>query len=245
MNNRINQKKLMENKARHDEVNKRLLDVSKSNPDKIYDILNSSKKGKTKTQIKEARDLYGDNVVTYNKDNSLFKRFVQAFINPFTVILIALAIVSAFTDIILVEPGEKDFTTVVIIVTMVLISGILRFVQEFRSGNAAEKLLEMIETTASVERIEEGIKEIPLDEIVVGDIVYLSAGDMVPADMRIIQAKDLFISQSALTGESETVEKTSRVLNGDGAVLDRNNLAFMGTNAVSGSASAVFQSNKG
>ncbi|MBC8587807.1 magnesium-translocating P-type ATPase [Paratissierella segnis] len=239
MNNRINQKKLMENKARHDEVNKRLLDVSKSNPDKIYDILNSSKKGKTKTQIKEARDLYGDNVVTYNKDNSLFKRFVQAFINPFTVILIALAIVSAFTDIILVEPGEKDFTTVVIIVTMVLISGILRFVQEFRSGNAAEKLLEMIETTASVERIEEGIKEIPLDEIVVGDIVYLSAGDMVPADMRIIQAKDLFISQSALTGESETVEKTSRVLNGDGAVLDRNNLAFMGTNAVSGSAKGI------
>ena len=239
MNNRINQKKLMENKARHDEVNKRLLDVSKSNPDKIYDILNSSKKGKTKTQIKEARDLYGDNVVTYNKDNSLFKRFVQAFINPFTVILIALAIVSAFTDIILVEPGEKDFTTVVIIVTMVLISGILRFVQEFRSGNAAEKLLEMIETTASVERIEGGVKEIPLDEIVVGDIVYLSAGDMVPADMRIIQAKDLFISQSALTGESETVEKTSRVLNGDGAVLDRNNLAFMGTNAVSGSAKGI------
>lgn len=239
MNNKINQKKIVENTARHDEVNKRLLDVSKSNMDKIYDILDSSEKGKTNDQIKEARDLHGDNVVTYDKDNSLFKRFVQAFINPFTVILIALAVVSAFTDIILAEPADKDFTTVVIIVTMVLISGILRFVQEFRSGNAAEKLLEMIETTASVERIGDGVKEIPLDEIVVGDIVYLSAGDMVPADIRIIQAKDLFISQSALTGESETIEKTSKVSNNDGTVLEKNNLAFMGTNVVSGSAKGV------
>lgn len=242
MNKTTNKKMLInmvENTVRRDEVNKRLLATSKGNIDKVYDILDSSEKGKTETQIKSARDSYGDNAVTYNKDNSLFKRLVRAFINPFTMILIALAVVSTFTDIILSDPIEKDFTTVIIIVTMVLISGILRFVQETRSGNAAEKLLEMIETTASVERVEDGTKEISLHEIVVGDIVHLSAGDMIPADIRITQAKDLFISQSALTGESEAVEKTSLVSNGDKIALEKNNLAFMGTNVLSGFAKGI------
>ena len=117
--------------------------------------------------------------MTYNKDDSLLKKLTQAFINPFTLILIALAAVCAITDIILAAPGEKDPMTVLVIITMVLISGVLRFVQEARSGNAAEKLLEMIETTANIERVGEGANEIPLDEIVVGDIVHLSAGDMI------------------------------------------------------------------
>lgn len=237
-----NKKMLMNtinNTKSHDEVSKRLRKASESNIDKVYEILDSSEKGKTKTQIKSAIELYGDNTVTYNKDNSLFKRFIKAFIDPFTIILIALAIVSTFTDIILVEPIEKDYITVVIILSMVLISGILRFFQETRSGNAAEKLLEMIETTASVERVQDGTKEIPLDEIVVGDIVHLSAGDMIPADMRVIQAKDLFISQSALTGESEPVEKTSAIEKGDGSILEKNNLAFMGTTVISGYAKGI------
>lgn len=242
MNNTTNKKMLTnksENTVRRDEVNERLITTSKINIDKVYDILDSSEKGKTKAQIKSARNLYGENTVTHKNDNSLAKRLVQAFINPFTMILIALAIVSTFTDIILTDPLEKDYTTVIIILTMVFISGVLRFVQETRSGNAAEKLLEMIETTASVERFEDGTKEIPLDEIVVGDIVHLSAGDMIPADMRIIQAKDLFISQSALTGESEAIEKTSATSIDDGAVLDKKNLVFMGTNVVSGSAKGI------
>lgn len=242
MKNSNNKRELINvvgNMVRHDEVNKRLLNISNNNVDKAYDILDSSESGKTAEQIKTARNQYGDNVVTYDKDNTLVKRLVQAFINPFTLILIALATVSAFTDIILAGPEEKDFTTVAIIVAMVLISGILRFVQETRSGNAAEKLLEMIETTANIERVDEGSKEIPLDEIVVGDIVHLSAGDMIPADIRIIQAKDLFISQSALTGESEPVEKTSAISNGGGVALEKNNLAFMGTNVLSGYAKGI------
>ena len=237
MNNKTNKKVAIE--LLEDGLNKRVSDASNNNIDTVYKILDSSEKGKTKTQIKSARDLYGENVITYDKDNSLPKRLAQAFINPFTMILIALAIVSAFTDIILVEPAEKDFTTVIIISTMVLISGVLRFVQETRSGNAAEKLLEMIETTASVERVEDGIQEIPLDEIVIGDIVHLSAGDMVPADMRIIQAKDLFISQSSLTGESEAVEKTPAISHEEKSVLEKNNLAFMGTNVLSGFAKGI------
>lgn len=225
--------------VRNGEVNQRLLDASRNKMPIVYDLLESSESGKTEEQIKTARHLYGENIVTYEKGDSVFKRLVDAFINPFTLILIALAVVSAFTDIILAGAGEKDFTTVLIIVAMVLISGILRFVQETRSGNAAEKLLEMIETTANIERIGEGAKEIPLDEIVVGDIVHLSAGDMIPADIRVIQAKDLFISQAALTGESEAVEKTSTIIEDDSTVLEKNNLAFMGTNVLSGYAKGI------
>ena len=94
---------------------------------------------------------------------------------------------------------------------MVVISGTLRFVQESRSGDAAEKLLDMITTTCTVTRKEEGKQEIKLDEVVVGDIVYLSAGDMIPADVRILEAKDLFVSQASLTGESEPIEKLGNI----------------------------------
>src|SRR5699024_1891790 len=105
--------------------------------------------------------------------------------------------------------------------------------------NSAEKLLEMIETTCLIERIETGAEEIPLDEVVVGDLVHISAGDMIPADTRIIKAKDLFISQSALTGESQTVEKFPIDSSNSDAVLDKVNLAFMGTNVISGSATGI------
>lgn len=242
MNKKIDRKEsvnMVGDMAKNDEVNKRLRMASQSSIDKVCDILGSSEKGKTRAQVKSAKDLYGDNAITYKNKDSLFRKLVEAFINPFTIILIALAIVSTFTDVILAEPLEKDFTTMIIILTMVFISGILRFVQETRSGNAAEKLLEMIETTASIERFEEGTKEIPLDEIVVGDIVHLSAGDMIPADIRIIQAKDLFISQSSLTGESEPTEKFSAISNVEGSALEMENLAFMGTNVISGYAKGI------
>ena len=122
---------------------------------------------------------------------------------------------------------------------MVIISGTLRFVQESRSGNAAEKLLAMITTTCTVTRREQEKIEIPMDDLVVGDIVHLAAGDMIPADVRILEAKDLFISQSGLTGESEPVEKTpSRSVQKE-SITDYTNIAFMGSNVISGSAAAV------
>lgn len=122
---------------------------------------------------------------------------------------------------------------------MVIISGTLRFVQESRSGNAAEKLLAMITTTCTVTRREQEKIEIPMDDLVVGDIVHLAAGDMIPADVRILEAKDLFISQSSLTGESEPIEKTpSRSVQKE-SITDYTNIAFMGSNVISGSAAAV------
>lgn len=212
----------------------RLLFASESTIEEVYKSLESSEEGKTEEEVKRALEKYGENILTYDKGNSLAKRLVQAFINPFTLILIALAGLSLFTDVFLAPPGEKNLTTVIIIVTMVVISGVLRFVQETRSGNAAEKLLEMIETTANIQRSGQPAQEIPLDEIVVGDIVHLSAGDMIPADIRLIESKDLFISQSSLTGESEPVEKHANLSQAGAAPLEKENLAFMGTNVLTG-----------
>ena len=201
--------------------------------------LSTTVNGLTDSAVEKSREKYGENTVTHGKVNPLFKRIFDAFINPFTAILFLLTIVSVFTDIMLAASDEKNYVTVVIITTMVMISGILRFVQETRSGNAASQLQKMIRTTACVERAEQGKNEILLENIVVGDIVYLSAGDIIPADLRILSAKDLFVSQSALTGESEPIEKIGVSCDNDGTLTDIKNLAFMGSTVISGSAKAV------
>ena len=200
---------LKESMVKKDNVKKRLIISAMQEENLVLAQKERRKNGLSSEQIEENRNLYGSNKITKHKKESLIKRFVEAFINPFTCILIFLAIISAYMDIILAEPGEKNPTTVIIITAMIFISGMLRFVQETRSGNAAESLLKLIKTTCTVKRDGHQV-EIPLDNAVVGDIVYLSAGDMVPADIRILNAKDLFISQSSLTGESEPVEKNSR-----------------------------------
>ena len=207
----------------------------------IYDVFHTSEEGLTEEQAECSRDEFGKNQVTQGKKEPLWKRIAGAFINPFTVVLLVLAVVSAVTDIVLAAPGEKNPMTVIIITALVLFSGILRFVQETRSGNAAARLGEMIQTTACVERKGAGPQEIPMEEIVVGDIIHLSAGDMVPADVRIIRAKDLFVSQAALTGESEPQEKTEKNTTGTESAPgpDCPVLAFMGSNVISGSAAAV------
>lgn len=201
---------------------------------------NTSYSGYEESKVELMREKYGKNEITHQKGDSLLKRLVEAFINPFTIILLALAIISFITDIVIVGPSEKDATSVIIVTSMVLVSGILRFVQETKSNKAAEKLSEMVKTTISVERKGVGAKEIPINEIVVGDIIHLAAGDMIPADVRILKAKDLFVSQSSLTGESEPIEKVDTIIIGDSKnPIELNNLAFMGSNVISGSAIAI------
>ncbi|NLY20182.1 MAG: magnesium-translocating P-type ATPase [Tissierellia bacterium] len=225
--------------SHRDKINERLTFSAKNEPEEIFEVLETTGSGKTEEQVIAAREKYGLNKVEHKSKDSTLKRLFDSFINPFTVILIVLAIVSAFTDIIMAPVGDKDYTAVIIITSMVVISGALRFIQETRSGNSAEKLLEMIETTTNIERREEGREEIPIDEVVVGDIVYLSAGDMIPADIRILRAKDLFISQAALTGESEAIEKLSVLKDDSGAITEFSNLAFMGSDVISGTAIGV------
>lgn len=220
--------------------NMKLQKAATINEKKLLLHLETTVNGLTQSQVKLAREIYGINQVSHGRKVSVFKRVMAAFINPFTAILLALALVSAFTDIILAEPGEAAPMTVIIIMMMVLVSGFLRFVQETRSGNAAENLLKMIKTTTNVERQESGAAELPLEDVVVGDIVHLAAGDMIPADLRILYAKDLFISQAALTGESSSVEKMAMTYEQPcDSITEYANLAFMGSNVISGTAKGV------
>jgi len=235
--------------SRAERARKRFLKGAARDGDTLLIQYDNSLAGYDEDDVAEQRHEYGINKITHKNKDPLVSRLVRAFINPFTVILIVLAAVSAFTDVLIVPPGEADYTAIIIIMAMVTISGLLRFIQELRSNNAAKKLTEMVETTVCVGRkvhdkelgeTRSEKKELPLDEVVVGDLVYLAAGDMVPADVRIIQAKDLFVSQSALTGESEPVEKFNSVIDKPGEnPLELNNLAFMGTDVISGSAIAL------
>ena len=226
------------NMMREDALQQRLYWAAAQKEEALLAHYGAAPTGLTQEQAERSREEWGRNALTYGKREPVAKRLFSAFINPFTVILLALAVISAVTDIALASPGEENYATVLIIATMVLLSGGLRFVQETRSGNVADKLLGMLHTTACVER--EGQKaEIPLEELVVGDLVHLSAGDMIPADLRILGAKDLFVSQSALTGESEAVEKLGDALPQREALTDTANLAFLGSNVVSGSAKAL------
>ena len=215
----------------------------------IIETLNSLKTvlaGLTQEGVEKSRNLNGINKVTKEKKKSVVKRVLEAFINPFTAILLCIAFVSSMTDIIfpyfnLFGSNKQDlnYYTVSIIIILIIISGTLRFIQESRSGNAAEKLLSMITTTCTVTRKEQNKVEIPLDELVVGDIVHLSAGDMIPADLRLLEAKDLFINQASITGESEPIEKISETNKESKSIMEYSNIAFMGTNVISGSATAV------
>lgn len=192
-------------------------------------------------QVEENRDTYGENVITKGQEDSMIKKIYESIINPFTVILLVIALVSFITNVWLAKPGEQDPTTSIIIVTLVLISGGIRFIQELRSDKAASNLSRMIVNTATVLR-DGSEQEIPIDEIVVGDVIKLSAGDMIPADVVLIDSRDFFVQQSGLTGESDAVEKIclskAESQNLD-SLLESESLAFMGTNVISGRATAL------
>ena len=157
------------------------------------------------------------------------------FVNPFTIILIVLAIVSFITDVLLPADFSENMTTVVIICVMILISGTIRLVQELRAKNASDQLERLIHANVTVKR--GGVLvDIPAENLVVGDLVFLSAGDRIPADLRLVKTQDLFISQAAITGESEILEKSSRTnLYSEQLPLTQlDNLAFMATTVISG-----------
>lgn len=201
----------------------------------------TSLKGLDQEQVEENRDLYGENTITKGQEDSIFKKIYESIINPFTIILLVIAFISLVTNVWLAKPGQEDPTTSIIIVVLVLISGGIRFVQELRSDKATTNLSKMIINTATV--IRDGLEqELPIDELVVGDLVKLSAGDMIPADVILFESRDFFVQQSGLTGESDAVEKlalnkaTSQNVE---SLLEAESLAFMGTNVISGSATAM------
>lgn len=201
----------------------------------------TSLKGLDQEQVEENRDLYGENTITKGQEDSIFKKIYESIINPFTIILLVIAFISLVTNVWLAKPGQEDPTTSIIIVVLVLISGGIRFVQELRSDKATTNLSKMIINTATV--IRDGLEqELPIDELVVGDLVKLSAGDMIPADVILFESRDFFVQQSGLTGESDAVEKLAlnKATNQNiDSLLEAESLAFMGTNVISGSATAM------
>jgi Mg2+-importing ATPase len=224
-----------------------LLDLCDCVPDAALNQLDAQRSGLTPEQVEERHEKFGPNEVTQEKPPALYMQLFHAFLTPFNGVLFAVSIVSLFSDVIFAAPEDRTFRTIIVLVSMVLLSTLLRFWQEFRSNKAAEELKAMVSSTAAVLRAGmERPQEIPISTLVPGDIVYLSAGDMVPADVRLLTAKDLFVSQAMLTGESIPLEKypvapPKRIAasNAPGTLLERETACFMGTNVVSGTATAV------
>ena len=215
-------------------------------PDETLRALESARSGLTEEQVEARRERYGSNEVTHDKPATWYQQLFHAFLTPFNGVLFAVSIVSLFSDVIFAAADERSFRTIIVLSSMVLLSTLLRFWQEFRSNRAAEELKAMVSSTTAVLRAcMPRPREIPIADLVPGDIVYLSAGDMVPADVRLLSAKDLFVSQAMLTGESVPLEKypalppTATAVGPSLSALELEPACFMGTNVVSGTATAV------
>lgn len=240
------------------ELNKQLHQYASCSTEELFNTLETTEQGLSYTQVNAIREKVGLNEVEHDKPIPWWTHLWLSYRNPFNILLTILAIINILTD--------DDLTAAIIIGVMVVLSTLLRFVQEARANKAADALKAMVSNTATVIRkrssrentanmLEKhyGVSyggadntdfyerhEIPMKELVPGDIITLSAGDMVPADCRLISAKDLFVAQAAMTGESMPVEKFAS-LSGQNSSnpLELNNLVFMGTNVVSGTAKAV------
>ncbi len=226
------------------EILEKLIDLAKKSPMEVLDALGSSTDGLSSEEAKRRLEVFGTNEVVHEKPQPWYMELARAFINPFIGILVFLGIVSYITDVVFAPPDERDWSTIIIISIMVCVSGILRFLQEYNSKIEAQKLKAMVHTTALVKRKDIGSVEVDIKELVPGDVVYLSAGDLVPADLRVLRSKDLFINQAVLTGESEPVEKYAQLkeekrLSEKLTLLDLENICFMGTSVVSGSGVGV------
>ena len=219
-----------------------LVEIAHLGADEALARLGSSRQGLTDEEVHARREQWGSNVIAHERPPHWYALLAHAFANPFNLVLTTLATLSWLT-------GDRE--GVYVIAAMVLLSTGLRFAQEFRSHRAAIALRALVRTSATVERDGDDFplgttpaarrREVPMDELVPGDLIYLSAGDMVPADVRVLSAKDLFVSQSSITGESLPVEKFDAVpVTAPGAPAPENStVCFMGTNVVSGTATAV------
>lgn len=196
--------------------------------------------GYTESQAEKSRAEYGGNQLAGRAADTVLYRLRRAFVNPFAVILLVLAVISFVTDVLLASNFSRNATTVVIILGMLLVSGVLRFVQEMRAKSVSDRLLRMIRSTVQVRR-EGRWQSISSDQLVVGDQVRLSAGDRVPADIRLTAASELFISQSMLTGESAVLEKSADALPfaRSRSYAQYANIAFMGCSVIGGSGEGI------
>ena len=218
------------NNATHPNISAQLLETARKKQDAILQELESQLSGLSAAQADERVKRYGLNEIAREKRQSPLMRLLDNIRNPLVILLTGLGILSYLTG---------DVRATIVIFVMVLLGIVLRFYQEMRADNAAEKLKAMVNTTATVVRDGKDV-EVTLKMLVPGDIVRLAAGDMVPADARVLVAKDLFLNQAALTGESMPVEKKPAPASAEiGNPLELPNICFLGSNVESGTATAV------
>ena len=218
------------------EIELKLKEYGKMDNEEILKKFKTSYEGLSCVEIEEKQDEYGKNILDFKNNNTVFNRLKEAFINPFNIVLILVAIITFFTDVIIAT--NKDYLTFILIVSTVFISAMISFFQQTNSDKAAQKLKKMISNKIDI--IRDGNEEVvDVEEIVPGDIVKLSSGDMIPGDVRFLETKDLFIDQASLTGESNPVEKFSILKDPNAELTDISNIGFMGTNVVSGTVLSI------
>lgn len=204
---------------------------------KNYKVLDA---GLSNSQAEVNLKNFGPNQIKQGKPKKWYNYFFASLFSPFNSILLGISFILIYTDIIL--PKHPSPANIIVIAALIIISTLLEFIEEFRSNNAAKKLKELVETTATVIRNGQKIL-VPIKEVTVGDLVILSAGDMVPADMRIIESKDLYVGQSSITGESDAVRKLTNTeldsIEDIDSITDLDTICLMGTNVISGSAKGV------
>ena len=196
-------------------------------------------KGLSTREANERIKKYGLNEVKQAKPKKWYHYFIDSLFSPFNCILLGIVCILIYTDIYL--PETPSYANIIVIAILVTASTLLDFIEEYRSNRAAEELKKIVATTTTVVRDNKEI-QIPINQVTIGDSVILSAGSMIPADLRIIDAKDLYVGQSSLTGESDSVPKLSstdikkeEIEN----ITDLDTICFMGTNVISGSAKGI------
>ncbi len=200
---------------------------------------NFNENGLSSQEAQEMIAKNGVNQVSQSKPKKWYNYFFESLFSSFNTILLGISLVLIYTDVVI--PETPSYANIIVILVLVIASTLLEFFEEFRSNKAAEKLKELVGTTTLVLRDGKEIK-IPIHNITIGDVVLLSSGSMIPADLRIIEAKDLYVGQSSLTGESDAVKKSvNSELNDNNinSITYLDTICFMGTNVISGSAKGV------
>ena len=214
-------------------------DLCKSSKEKFISDFKITKNGLDNKQVSERLHMFGHNEVSQTKSKKWYHYLLSSLFSPFNSILLGIALILSYTDIYLAE--DPNFANIIVILVLVTVSTLLDFFSEYSSNKAAEKLKQLVSATSTVIRNGKEIK-VPFKDLVIGDTIVLSAGDMIPADLRIIEAKDLYISQSSLTGESDAIKKLENSELSDDIIdniSDLDTICFMGTNVLSGSAKGV------
>ena len=220
------------------DINKMYANESKISKEEFIKKYKIQGTGISTEEAEERIKKLGPNEIRQAKPKKWYNYFWESLVTPFNCILIGIALILTYTDVIL--PETPSYANIIVIAILVIASTLLDFFEEYRSNKAAEKLKKMVETKTTVIRNGQKI-DIPIKEVVIGDTVVLSAGSMIPADLRVIEAKDLYVGQSSLTGESDSVKKTIELENKEEIdnISDFDNICFMGTNVISGSAKGI------